>query len=86
VAIDESLAVMRMLVASVNVTNAGVRKFESWDDLTELEQEPHMPVAMIAFGIVWILNEHRGSTLIGDLRCLQIISIHGGAKNLRKKT
>ena len=36
---------------------SGVRPVKPWNDLTELEQESHPLVAMIAFGIVRILDE-----------------------------
>jgi hypothetical protein len=76
---------MRMVIAAINVADSGVRKVKPWNDLTELEQESHPLVAMIAFGIVRILDEHGGPTLIGDLWSFQIVSIDIGAKNLRNE-
>ena len=66
VAIDECLAMMGMMIAAINVADPGVRKLEPWNDLAELEEEAHPPVAMIAIGIVRILDEHRGTTLRGS--------------------
>jgi hypothetical protein len=66
---------MRMVIAAINVADSGVRKAKPWNDLAELEQESHPLVAMIAFGIVRILDEHGGPTLTGDLWSFQIVSI-----------
>ena len=63
-AIDERLAVMRMVVAAVHVADSSVCERVPWDELAELEQEPHPLVAKIAFGIVRILDEQRVTTLI----------------------
>jgi hypothetical protein len=85
-AIDKCLTVMKMVIAAINVADSGVRKLKPWNDLAKLEQESYPLVAMIAFGIVRILDEHGGPTLVGDLWSFQIVSIIIAAKNLREKT
>jgi len=82
-AIEKTLAVIGMIIATVNIADSSVSKPKTWDDLAELEQEPHSLLAMIALRIVLSLDEHGTSTLVGNLGCLQIVSIKVGSNNLR---
>jgi hypothetical protein len=86
VAIDEPLAVIGMIIAAVNVADPGICKLKPWDDLTELEQEPHPLVTMIAYWVVGVLDQHRSASLISDLGSFQIVSIDIGAKDLREES
>ena len=85
-AIDESLAVIRVIITAVDVADPGVRKLEPWDDFTELEQETHLPVTMIAYGVVGVLDQHRSASLISYLGSFQIVSIDIRAKDLREES
>ena len=47
------------MIAAINVPDPSVRKLEPRNDLAELEQEAHSLMAMIALGIVCVLDEPR---------------------------
>ena len=80
----ESLAAVGMVVAAVDVAHTVVRHLNAGDNLPKLEQKTHRLAALVADGIVWVLDQHRIAADVGDAGCIEIVAVDIRSKNLRQ--
>jgi hypothetical protein len=83
--VNESSAVVRMVVTAVNITHTSIGQSQARDYLAKLKQKTHWLATLLADSLMRVLNEQRVTTYVGNVRCLQVVAIYVRTKDLRKQ-
>ena len=82
--VNETFAMVRMFVATVDVTDTCISHSQIRDDVAKLEQESHRITTFVATGFMGILDEERVAPYISNLPFLKVIPVYPRIENLRQ--